>query len=179
MGWLTQTAKAVVATIWHQKLFLLQVLAIPAVANAANNAVSPGRTGSRFCLLRGGKAESIDGATLTGYVPGDAYAKYTLPKGLPTNGKRVLAIENDPHQINGFDGVIPEGYGKGTKTLLLDDTVIVKIGKDSFPGRINYHVHDADVAGLHYDIVVEGVSPVPNSGKYISHAANMLADMPL
>lgn len=159
MGWLTQTVKAIGATIWQQRLDLLQALALPIAKQAIHEAVAPETVPSAFMMLRPSQTKGVDGATLDGYVPGNAYAKYALPKGLPTAGQRVLAIENDPHQVNGFDGVIEEGYGKGIKSLLIDDTVIVKIGRKTFPGRLNYHFHQADVAGPHYDLVVEGVPP--------------------
>lgn len=102
--------------------------------------------------------KAIDGAILEGVVPQDAWAKYALPKGLPEEGQKTLVIENEAHEINDFNGVIKEGYGKGTKKLLVSQRVPVKIeGRTPFLGKINYHVHDADKAGLHYDLVVEGV----------------------
>lgn len=159
MGFLSQTFKALAMTIWQQKTDLLQAFVVPPLRQVVHQAIAPESAVTPFYFLRSVKAQSPDGATLGGYEPGDAYAKYALPKGLPTDGKRVLAIENDPHQVNGFDGVIEEGYGKGTKSLLVDDTVIVKIGRKTFPARMNYHFHDADVAGPHFDLVVEGVKP--------------------
>lgn len=101
---------------------------------------------------------TVDGAVLESLTPLSAWAKYALPKGLPTEG-RVLAIENDPHLVDDFDGVIGEGYGKGRKTLLLSTTVIAKVQGRTFPAKVNYHIHEADRAGVHYDIVVEGIKP--------------------
>lgn len=101
---------------------------------------------------------TIDGGVRTS-IPSKAWAKYTLPKGLPVTGKRSLAIENEPHFADDFNGVIKEGYGKGIKTLLIRDSVIVKVADKSSVQRINYHLHDADVAGLHFDIVVTGIKP--------------------
>ena len=101
---------------------------------------------------------SVDGGIRNG-VSRRAGAKYAIPKGLPAAGKKSLAIENEPHEADGFDGEITEGYGKGRKKLLADETVVVKIeGKTSF-SRMNYHWHDADRAGAHYDLVVRDVPP--------------------
>lgn len=98
--------------------------------------------------------KTIDGAILGGLAPRNSGAKYTLPKGLPAPSQKVLAIENEIHEVTGFNGVIPAGYGKGMKTLLADETVAIKIGKTSFLTRMNYHFHEADVAGPHYDLAV-------------------------
>lgn len=101
---------------------------------------------------------TIDGAVLKSTTPNKSWAKYVIKKGLPKEeNEKVLAIENEPHFVDGFSGVIKEGYGKGTKTILIDETVIVKLKGRSFTGRLNYHIHNADKAGLHYDLVVEGV----------------------
>lgn len=100
---------------------------------------------------------SIDGAIIEG-VSRKAGAKYAIPKGLPVNG-RVLAIENEPHEANGFSGTIEKGYGKGEKTILLDERVPIKLKGKVFFSRINYHIHNADRAGLHYDLVIEDLPP--------------------
>ena len=113
---------------------------------------SPFLTGHLF------NEKTVDGAMMVG-VSTKAAAKYAIPKGLPKPGQKALVIENEPHEANDFDGEIKEGYGKGTKTLLLTDNVIVKVGGRSSVQKINYHVHDADVAGLHYDLVVTGIKP--------------------
>lgn len=102
-------------------------------------------------------ARTLDGAITSGSVPPDAWAKFTLPKGLPGKDAKSLALENAPHLLDGFDGDIYAGYGKGVKSLLYRDTAIIKIGKKIFPGKLEYHFHDADVAGPHYDICIEGV----------------------
>lgn len=101
---------------------------------------------------------TVDGAIIGGFAA-RAGAKYAIPKGLPQQGSRALAIENEPHEVDGYSGEITEGYGKGIKTLLADETVIVKIAGKSLVSRMNYHVHDADRAGLHYDLVVRDVPP--------------------
>ena len=113
---------------------------------------SPFLTGHLF------NEKTVDGAMMVG-VSTKAAAKYAIPKGLPKPGQKALVIENEPHEANDFDGEIKEGYGKGTKTLLLTDNVVVKVGGRSSVQKINYHVHDADVAGLHYDLVVTGIKP--------------------
>src|SRR5205085_1042944 len=96
---------------------------------------------------------SQDGAVVDGASP-QAWAKFALPKGSPNEGEKRLAIENQPHTVDDFDGVIESGYGKGTKTLLSSETAVVKINGETFTGKVNYHYHDADKAGPHYDLVV-------------------------
>lgn len=105
------------------------------------------------------RTQTADGAVLASMVPVRAWAKYALPKGLPAEGGRVLAIENDPHFADDFDGEISSGYGKGVKSLLLSDPVILKVGGRTSIQKINYHVHEADRAGKHFDLVVTGVEP--------------------
>lgn len=116
-------------------------------------------TSSPFISGHALRSMTPDGALKAGVLPSGVWAKYAVPKGLPSIGSRSLAIENDPHEANDFSGEIKEGYGKGTKTLLLSDNVIVKVGGRSSVQKINYHIHDADKAGLHYDIVVTGIKP--------------------
>jgi len=101
---------------------------------------------------------SVDGGIRDG-VSRRAGAKYAIPKGLPAERKKSLAIENEPHEADGFDGEITEGYGKGLKELLADETVVVRIDGRTFFSRMNYHRHDADRAGAHYDLVVRDVPP--------------------
>ena len=101
---------------------------------------------------------SVDGGIRDG-VSRRAGAKYAIPKGLPAEGKKSLAIENEPHEADGFNGEITEGYGQGLKELLADETVVVKIDGKTFFSSMNYHRHDADRAGVHYDLVVRDVPP--------------------
>jgi hypothetical protein len=102
----------------------------------------------------------VDGALLAGPRTGKEYAKFTLKKGLPTDQRpRAMAIENTPHSVDDFDGVIKEGYGKGEKRLVYSGNDVIKVGGSRQIGRINGHEHDADRAGLHYDFVAEGVDP--------------------
>ena len=105
---------------------------------------------------------TVDGCTSEGLVPGGAYAKFAMRKGLPTEStRRTGAVENEPHTVDGFDGEIAAGYGAGRKSLLLDDRVPVKHGERRWIGRANYHRHDARRAGTHYDLVVEGLPEHP------------------
>lgn len=127
------------------------------LADVVKDAAIP-ETSSPFLTGHVFNEKTIDGAMMAG-VSTRAWAKYAVPKGLPKPGQKALVIENEPHEANDFDGEIKEGYGKGTKTLLLSDNVIVKVGGRSSVQKINYHVHDADVAGLHYDLVVTGIKP--------------------
>ena len=107
-----------------------------------------------------------DGAVLKGALP-QAGAKFTLKYGLPTreDGGR-MAIENEPHVLNGFSGTIKEGYGKGTKKLLYRGPAVVKVGGGKKTTQtVEYHLHDADRAGLHYDLAIAGVPSQTNSPK--------------
>ena len=101
-------------------------------------------------------ARTVDGAMLESQ---QGWQKLAIRKGLPPAGttEKRLGVENEPHQVDGFDGTISSGYGKGTKRLVLDDIVMVKIAGRSSLRRANYHEHDADRAGLHYDLCIEGV----------------------
>lgn len=107
--------------------------------------------------------KTIDGALLSG-PRGKEWAKFTLKKGLPVEGGRPrMAVENEPHSVDDFDGEIKEGYGKGTKTLTYAGQTIVKLGAGSRVGRANVHLHRAERAGEHTDFVVEGVDPHTNA----------------
>jgi hypothetical protein len=103
-------------------------------------------------------ARTVDGAVLEGQ---EGWQKLAIRKGLPDSNtkEKRLGIENEPHRVDGFSGKIEEGYGKGTKQLLTDETVVVKVNGQTRFARLNYHQHDAERAGLHYDLVVEGVRP--------------------
>lgn len=121
------------------------------------NAVVPVRP-SPFLSVRYLSSQAIDGAVKFSIVPVGG-AKFTLPKGLPKPGERKLAIENEPHIVDDFDGVIESGYGKGVKSLLYAGTGIVKTGLVVRDSRVNYHVHDAENAGLHFDLAIAGLAP--------------------
>lgn len=114
---------------------------------------------AQFQTLRAGSRVAVDGAVMSG-DRGRAWAKYAIRRGLPEKEHdRRLLIENDPHEIDDFDGIIEDGYGKGKKTLLHSGPAVVKIDGQIKTGRINYHFHEADKAGPHYDLVVEPVQP--------------------
>jgi len=122
---------------------------------------TPQPLGARqLALKRALQKKAVDGALLAGPRTGKEYAKFTLKKGLPTDQRpRTLAVENDPHSVDDFDGVIKEGYGKGDKRLIYSGTGVIKVGGSCQLGKINVHEHDADKAGFHYDFVAEGVDP--------------------
>lgn len=97
-----------------------------------------------------------DGAFISGPVPLGS-AKFAIRKGLPMEGQKRMAVENDPHLVDDFDGEIKEGYGKGQKKLLYTGNAIVKINGKTQVAKVNLHEHRAVRAGLHYDIAFEGV----------------------
>lgn len=104
--------------------------------------------------------KAVDGALLAGPRTGREYAKFTLKKGLPTDQRpRSLAVENEPHSVDDFDGVIKEGYGKGEKRLIYSGIGVIKIGGSRQLGKMNVHEHEAEKAGFHYDFVAEGIKP--------------------
>jgi hypothetical protein len=151
--------RALGLTLKDQVLDLAGVMGSPYLKQVIHSSLPPKLHPSRLLTQRFLSQKSIDGAVLSGIVPTDAWAKFTLPKGLPKPGQRSLVIENEPHTIDDFDGTIEAGYGKGTKTLLCSDIGIIKVGSRSFPGKFNLHFHEADVAGPHFDLVAQGVPP--------------------
>jgi len=157
--WVKTISKALLRTGLDIGLDTFGSVIQPRVQNNLHAMLLPKYPRSRLYTSRWYPTRSVDGATLNEFTPNPAFAKYAIPKGLPISGKRALAIENDPHFITDFSGEIEEGYGKGIKTLLLSKVGIVKIGERTFPAKINYHSHNAIRAGLHYDLVVEGVPP--------------------
>jgi hypothetical protein len=145
-------------------LIATQVL-LPPVSSVIHSRLCRVATGSpippqgraRLATYRGLVTVTVDGAAVDGAVPG-AWAKYAIPKGLPAEeGERRMAIENQPHRVDDFDGVIAEGYGKGLKKLVYSGTVAVKIDGETSLRKINIHRHEAERAGTHYDLVCEGV----------------------
>jgi hypothetical protein len=124
---------------------------------AVTGSSTPPQGSARLATYRGLVTVTVDGAAVDGAVPG-AWAKYAIPKGLPAEeGERRMAIENQPHRVDDFDGVIEAGYGKGTKKLVYSGKVAVKIDGETSLRKINIHRHDAERAGTHYDLVCEGV----------------------
>jgi hypothetical protein len=126
---------------------------------------TPEPLGTRqLALNRALQKKAVDGALLTGPRTCKEYAKFTLKKGLPTKQRpRAMAIENAPHSVDDFDGVIKEGYGKGEKRLIYSGNGVITVRRSRQLGRINVHEHDAEKAGFHYDFVAEGVEPHTNS----------------
>jgi len=122
---------------------------------------TPQQLGTRqLALDRAFRKKAVDGALLAGPRTGKEYAKFTLKKGLPTDQRPgTLAVENEPHSVDDFDGVIKEGYGKGEKRLIYSGTGVIKVGGSRQLGKINVHEHDAEKAGFHYDFVAEGIDP--------------------
>lgn len=134
---------------------VVMTLAMPQVNTKLQSMILIPKSQSPFLSQRIA-ARTVDGAVLEGQT---GWQKLAIRKGLPdpTTTDKRLGVVNEPHLADGFDGEIVDGYGKGRKTLLADETVVTKIaGKTRF-GRMNYHEHDAERAGLHYDLVVEGV----------------------
>ncbi len=122
---------------------------------------TPQPLGTRqLALNRALQRKAVDGALLAGPRTGKEYAKFTLKKGLPTVQRPMsLAVENQPHSVNDFNGVIEEGYGKGEKRLIYSGTGVIKIDGTCRLRKINVHEHQAEKAGFHYDFVAEGVDP--------------------
>jgi len=145
-------------TLWHEAFCLADGL----LAGAAQKFLKlPGPTPGKqqFVMNRLLTRKTIDGGLLAG--PRDEeYAKFALRKGLPTAERpRSMAVENEPHSVDDFDGVIPAGYGAGEKKLLYSGTGIIKTDQGQALGKINLHAHQAKRAGLHYDLVAAGVAP--------------------
>lgn len=160
----SKTLVAIRRLAWvGSQLFWKQVIPVyvgaisKVVTGALTENVLP-KTDSPFLITQLFQVKTVDGAVLSSVLPQRAWAKYAMRKELPTNGK-ILAVENEPHMADDFSGEIESGYGKGVKTLLLSDSVVLKVGGKTSVQKINYHVHDAHRAGRHYDIVVTGVLP--------------------
>ena len=152
-------AVAVGQTLLHEAGRMAFGLALGAAKAVLKTPEPRGVTG--MASLRAMQRKTVDGAVLAG-PRGEAWAKFTLKKGLPTPDQpRKMAVENEPHEVNDFDGVIEEGYGKGTKELVYAGNTVVKQPAGSSVGRVNVHLHQAERAGPHYDFVVQGVGPHP------------------
>jgi hypothetical protein len=158
MNRLANIALSVGETLFHEAGRLLFGIALGAAKQLLG---TPQPVGTRqLALNRALQKKAVDGALLTGPRTGKEYAKFTLKKGLPTDQRpRTLAVENQPHSVDDFKGVIEDGYGKGEKRLIYSGTGVIKVGGSCQLGKINVHEHDADKAGFHYDFVAEGVDP--------------------
>jgi hypothetical protein len=122
---------------------------------------TPQPLGTRqLALHRALQTKAEYGALLAGPRTGKEYTKFTLKKGLPTDQRpRAFAVENAPHSVDDFDGVIKEGYGKGEKRLIYSGTGVIKVDGSCQLAKINVHEHEAEKAGFHYDFVAEGIDP--------------------
>jgi hypothetical protein len=158
MNRLANLALSVGETLFHEAGRLLFGIAL---GRAKELLGTPQPVGTRqLALNRALQKKAVDGALLAGPRTGKEYAKFTLKKGLPTDQRpRTLAVENEPHSVDDFNGVIKEGYGKGEKRLIYSGTGVIKVGGSSQLGKINVHEHDAEKAGFHYDFVAKGVDP--------------------
>jgi hypothetical protein len=158
MNRLANLALSVGETLFHEAGRLLFGIAL---GRAKELLGTPQPVGTRqLALNRALQKKAVDGALLAGPRTGKEYAKFTLKKGLPTDQRpRTLAVENEPHSVDDFNGVIKEGYGKGEKRLIYSGTGVIKVGGSRQLGKINVHEHAAEKAGLHYDFVAEGIDP--------------------
>jgi hypothetical protein len=158
MNRLANLALSVGETLAHEAGRLLFGLAL---GKAKELLGTPEPLGTRQLALNSAlQMKAVDGALLAGPRTAKEYAKFTLKKGLPTDQRpKALAVENEPHSVDDFYGVIKEGYGKGEKRLIYSGTGVIKVGGSRQLGKINVHEHDAEKAGFHYDFVAEGVDP--------------------
>jgi hypothetical protein len=158
MNRLANLTLSVGETLVHESRRLLFGIALGAAKQFLG---TPQPAGTRdLAFTRALQKKAVDGALLAGPRTGKEYAKFTLKKGLPTDQRtRTLAVENEPHSVDDFDGVIKEGYGKGEKRLIYSGTGVIKVDGSCQLGKINIHEHDAEKAGFHYDFVADGVAP--------------------
>jgi hypothetical protein len=158
MNCLANLALSVGETLFHEAGRLLFGVAL---GGAKALLGTPQPLGTRQLALNHAlQKKAVDGALLAGPRTGKEYAKFTLKKSLPTDQRpRTLAVENQPHSVDDFNGVIKEGYGKGEKRLIYSGTGVIKVDGSCQLGKINVHEHEAEKAGLHYDFVAEGVDP--------------------
>ena len=158
MNRLANLALSIGETLFHESRRLLFGIALGTAKQVLGTPQPLGT--SQLAFPRALQKKTIDGALLAGPRTRQEYAKFALKKGLPTDQRpRSLAVENEPHFVDDFNGVIKEGYGKGEKRLIYSGTGVVKAGGSCQLGKINVHAHDADKAGFHYDFVTEGVDP--------------------
>ena len=158
MNRLANLALSVGETLAHEAGSLLFGLAL---GKAKELLGTPEPLGTRQLALNSAlQMKAVDGALLAGPRTAKEYAKFTLKKGLPTDQRpKALAVENEPHSVDDFYGVIKEGYGKGEKRLIYSGTGVIKVGGSRQLGKINVREHDAEKADSHYDFVAEGVDP--------------------
>jgi hypothetical protein len=158
MNCLANLALSVGETLFHEAGRLLFGIALGAAKQLLGTPQPLGT--SQLAFPRALQKKTVDGALLAGPRTQKEYTKFALKKGLPTEERpRTLAVENAPHSVDDFNGVIEEGYGKGQKKLIYSGTGIIKVGGSCQLGKINVHAHEAEKAGFHYDFVAEGVDP--------------------
>ena len=138
MNPLTNLALSVGETLIHEAGRLLFGIAL---GRAKELLGTPQPLGTRqLALNRALQKKAVDGALLAGPRTGKEYAKFTLKKGLPTDQRpKTMAVENQPHSVDDFDGVIKEGYGKSEKRLIYSGTGVIKVGGSRQLGKINVH----------------------------------------
>jgi len=177
MNPLTNLALSVGETLVHESGRLLFGVAL---GRAKELLGTPQQLGTRqLALNRALQKKAVDGALLAGPRTGKEYAKFTLKKGLPTDQRpKTLALENEPHSVDDFDGVIKEGYGKGEKRLIYSDTGVIKVGGSRQLGKINIHEHEAEKAGFHYDFVrhLHIVPAMPEGGDPVEFYRTIIHD---
>jgi hypothetical protein len=162
MNRLANLALSVGETLLHEAGRLLFGIALGAAKQVLGTPQPLGT--SQLAFPRAFQSKTVDGALLAGPRTEREYAKFTLKKGLPTEERpRTLAVENAPHSVDDFNGIIKEGYGKGQKKLICSGTGVIKVEGICQLGKINVHAHVAEKAGLHYDFVAEGVDPHTDS----------------
>jgi hypothetical protein len=105
MNCLANLALSVGETLVHEGGRLLFGVAL---GRAKEFLDTPQQLGTRqLALNRALQKKAVDGALLAGPRTGKEYAKFTLKKGLPTDQRpRTMAVENEPHSVDDFDGVI-------------------------------------------------------------------------
>ncbi len=158
MNGLANLALSIGETLFHESKRLLFGIALGVAKQFLG---TPQPAGTRdLAFTRTLQKKAVDGGLLAGPQTGMEYAKFALKKGLPPDQRtRTLAVENQPHSVDDFNGVIKEGYGKGEKRLIYSGTGVIKVGGSCQLGKINIHEHDDEKAGFHYDFVAEGVDP--------------------
>ena len=158
MNLLANLALSVGETLFHEAGRLLFGIALGAAKQVLGTPQPLGT--SQLAFPHAFQNKTADGALLAGPRTGKEYAKFAPKKGLPTDRRPMsLAVENQPHSVDDFNGVIEEGYGKGEKRLIYSGTGVIKVRGSCQLGKINVHEHNAQKAGFHYDFVAEGVDP--------------------
>ncbi|MGI4814089.1 MAG: RNA ligase family protein [Janthinobacterium lividum] len=160
MDLLTKVAKTAAWVLFDNVEEILNMTIMPKVGAKVTSKVTEkfGKPASKWLIAKVVSDKGVDGIILRGLnLFRNSGAKFALRKGLPNEKERTLAIENEPHVLDGFDGEILSGYGKGTKRIVYKGGAILKVGGEARLTDVEYHVHQADKAGLHYDLAVQGL----------------------